>query len=697
MEQQEYIYTVDQKFFIEALKGSKHPTSHLDRFPEEIYNTSPDSILYKFLYVLIGPVGVGALKKNYLEARLIYEEAGLNFNQLEKFYSDPLKFGKIATETYTDDPESMLNKQIWSVVKAKNQAYKNRVVDFFHAGRLGSTPDGMRFAAKSALGQDVFIIENYQHLFNQNSDVVLDIENFALPSRSGFYNTESFTVIPNVEKSKTVIQKITFDPIPSITNLASGQGSFTVTFGASSVSIPYYRKTVANLISATSTETTSNGYILDSNGRNQITTYYDVQILLNSISSLKNNVKVYGDFENGFEIHMVNQLSNQQVDTLTVSSTLVNQLGYDAVGGKTCVPTVESSSGVLSANNEFANIDIATKRNLETVFNKLKPMTAYPIYQDGQSQWQQTPTGSKTKIYETSHYVTTSRFVTGQESIPWPDPSSVHWIEKSIEVEAPITNKYAKESYQDFHQLSDDRVFVYNDLALLDASYADNITSVTNSKYASISQQLPPEFIIKFPSLSNSQSFKIENLFANAFKPRTASVLEDYTETPLIDESYPIDYFDLPGIKKLQLSNNFWASASKTAGSDFIEIDLEELSAVNFIAFEVIGSPLKVTITYDDLDYQTVRNYVEVTPELIVNTDTPISFNKDVAYIGSEATQSPWTYKNYLFTDVNQNMIFTRFIRIEFNRTASDFLINKDGTNLGWPVCIRNLRIGRIV
>lgn len=697
--QSTFTYTVDQKFFVEALSGAKHPTNYLDRFPSEVYNTSPDSVLYKFIYTLVGPVGVGSIRKSYLEARLIYEETGLNYSQLENFYANPLGFGKIATEEYTDDVEGLLNKEIWSQVKAKNQAYKNRVIDFFHGARLGSTPEGMRYAAKSAVGQDVLIIENYLNLFDQNSDIILNLDNLGIPSSEGYYNTESFSVIPNAEKSKTVVQTLTFDPYPS-------DGYFTIYYGndSNTVTIQYYRTVVSGYIQASGNETTfldastGNTLILDSDGNKMVTTAYDIQILLQQISELQNNVRVFGNFKDGFEIRMVNQLANQQIDTFVTSSNLKNTLGYEpgSLDGQTKI-TVSSNSGVLSANNELAHFDVAAQHNLNLALGQIKPITSYPIYHNGVSQFNQPTISSKMEVYSSSSYSPVTRFVTGDApGVTWPSTDSIHWIEKDKEIEAPVPNNHFKDNYQDFHEIKKDRIYAYDESALLDPDYNNVISTVSN--YVSYSPNtLSTEFVSKFTSLKNFNVFTPENAFANVLRPSTANNIDPYTEVPVAEDSYPTDYFKLSGVSLPKPNNNFWASSPKTMGADYLEIDLGSVQAVNFITLEVLSTPLQMFVAYDKINYGTYREFVNVTPEYMPNTTEKINFNDRAEYLGTGIDQNPWLYKSFLFTDENQNMIFTRFIRIGFNRTITDFLINTDNVSLPWSVCARNLRIGRTV
>jgi hypothetical protein len=368
------------------------------------------------------------------------------------------------------------------------------------------------------------------------------------------------------------------------------------------------------------------------------------------------------------------------------------------VDGETKI-TVTSSSGILSANEDFSHFDVAAQHNLNLALGQIKPITSYPIYRSGASQFNQPkPTiSSKMEVYSSSNYSPTTRFVTGDaDGVTWPSVDSVHWIEKDKEVEAPVPNNHFKDSYQDFHEIAKDKIYAYNESALLDSNYQNSLSAVSN--YISYSpNSLSTEFLDKFTSLKNFETFVPENAFSNVFRPSTVNNLDPYTEIPIAEDSYPADYFKLSGVTLPKPNSNFWASAPQTTGADYLEIDLGSVQAVNFITFEVLSTPLEMFIAYDKINYGDYREFVNVTPEYMPNTTDQINFNNRAAYIGSGVNQSPWLYKSFLFTDENQDMIFTRFIRIGFNRTMSDFLINTNNVPLPWSVCARNLRIGRTV
>jgi hypothetical protein len=198
--------SIPQSYFLEALISTSLPSKYLDNFSEDIYNTSPDSRFYKFLYSLLGAAGLGQLKINYFYARLQFEEHGLNLNQLDKFYGNPLRFGRSTDELYTDDYKGLLSKEAWDELKSSDQSYKTRTSDYMAAARMGPTPEGMRLAAKSGLGHDAQIVENYKSIFNEHTDQVFDY-NFVPTARSnGTYNLEEFTVLPNDNQSTEITE-----------------------------------------------------------------------------------------------------------------------------------------------------------------------------------------------------------------------------------------------------------------------------------------------------------------------------------------------------------------------------------------------------------------------------------------------------------------------------------------------------------
>jgi hypothetical protein len=729
--------TINQSYFLEATKGAGHPTNYLDRFPSELYNTSPDSVLYKLIYTLIGPAGIASLKQGYFEARLKFEEMGLELNELEKFYANPMGFGRIATETYSEDVVGLLNNDIWSKVKAADQAYKNRVLDFLHAARLGGTPDGIRYAAKSALGQDVEIIEGYQYLFDQHSDQMLDLDSTVPPSPSGTYSTEAFGILPNPEISKTVIQTISFDPIPN-------QGSFIIKYGSSltpSISIEdttsnfviqnatadnyvyTYQTTTGHLIGKGATVYISGADISAYNGYFTVlsTTYNtfavvgaksfpgtpnfydgkvtfdpkgtiveDIRRSLVAIPSIKNNVKVSGNLENGFVIQFTGQLANQlDVGIITVDASSAYRF-IDSENILPCSATVTSTSGAIPASEETAGLEPEVKHVLQSAVNQIKPVTSYPIVLDSASTWHHIQFDMGVKpIASSSEYSKVIRYVTGKNDVVWPsDPkNSLYWIVRDMEIEAPAGKSDFKETYQNFHQINTTSAYDKTNFLLSNQNY--NIG------------RFDPSFVSAFPFLKQYDSdtttkFSPNFAVADHTKPRTATAYDAGSGTPLIDGIYPSIYFNLKNVLKKSTNDMFWASVPKINGEyDYLEIDFGSTRAVNFISFEILKTPIGVTIEYDDLDYPGSKNWQPVTPETIPGSDENYSFSSDFTY--SVGNQSPWDYATYSFRDANNNMIYTRYVRIKFSRKKASSLYIADFLKKPWSICVKNLRIGRNV
>ena len=220
---------VDQNFFVEPLSGPINPTNYLDRFPDSIYNKAPDTHFVRFMYTLLGPAGIGWLKKNFLEGRLYLTEHGFEVFDMERYYANPFRFGRVLAEQFEEDPTGTLNREQWNKIKFQDEAYRSRAIEFFNAARAGNTPFGMELAAQSGLGHNAEVIENYKALFDANSDEPKGFE-YAGSTRS----TSEFVIVPRLNVSRSEQQKI------EITGSPTG-GSFTLVLdGQSSSALPYF-------------------------------------------------------------------------------------------------------------------------------------------------------------------------------------------------------------------------------------------------------------------------------------------------------------------------------------------------------------------------------------------------------------------------------------------------------------------------
>jgi len=213
--------TVVQSFFIESLGGSQDPISYLDRFPDTVYNKSIDSLLVQFMYALLGPVGVGGLRQEYLEARLAVEQAGLQTTDLDSLYTNAFAFARLAEETYTLDADaSLLPAAQRAQVLAQDAAFRNRAQDFLRGARAGGTLLGVTLAARSGLGQPCEAIENYRALYDHYTDIPLGLTQFGQTNQPN-----EVTIIPRQVTPTNDVQEIYFTGEPT-------RGWFTLTYPA---------------------------------------------------------------------------------------------------------------------------------------------------------------------------------------------------------------------------------------------------------------------------------------------------------------------------------------------------------------------------------------------------------------------------------------------------------------------------------
>lgn len=167
---------------VEPLDGFATVDQIMDRFPEEVYNKSRDSHLYKFMEALCGDSGAGILKKQSYMARLKNEGALLTFKDLDTFYTQHFVFPRLPDERYEqiadeiDTETDILTKQEWDSIRALDDMYRNRIKLFFQSTRMGNSPEGMALAAEAGSGVHCDIWENYKAFYDGMSDDPLGID-----------------------------------------------------------------------------------------------------------------------------------------------------------------------------------------------------------------------------------------------------------------------------------------------------------------------------------------------------------------------------------------------------------------------------------------------------------------------------------------------------------------------------------------
>jgi hypothetical protein len=627
---------VDQSVFVSPLGGPQHPTSYLDRFPETLYNKGIDSHLVRFMYVLLGPSGTGWLAKNYLDARLKLEDFGIDTFDLDKFYGDPLSFGRILEETYDQDPSGLLTNDQWQEIRNKDAAYRNRAIDYVRGARAGNTPLGMTLVARSGLGHEVEVIENYRYIYDQLSDDPLGLPKY------GFSNsTEEIIVLPRRELPQNEVQTITISGSPT-------GGTFSLFF-------PVANETQAQVIIAYNA-TAFVGNPIPVGG-----SFDNVRAALESIPQIgKNNVIVTGGPlpDNPISIEFTNVLGYKDVPTLQAARAFT--------GGTSPAISVETTRSAVDTADEIASISPRDKWFLKRAMERIKPVTTLLSF--GQA-----PGLTQTQIWEdaysTSQYTEVVRFVTGQTGIIWPPTDGIRWIEQAIEHQAPRVLDDLQHHYRGFH----------------------NIGTITAS--SRMVGQFTPYQTTLFPVLNlnrpDDYEYNPDRAIADYAEPLTVAA-NTRTSTPvqLINRIYPNDYATLPGVPPIKYGEEqFWASDEQPNGPEYLEIDLGDTEAVNYLYLEVTRKPFDISISYDLID-NGLSDWRPVTYE--IGLPSPTSMGYDVG------ATNPWQPLEFYFTNAKGEMIFARRLRIEFTRRNDlNSPFNTGTSQLPYSIEARNLRVAR--
>jgi len=199
----------------EPLSPPEILTHHLRRFDPEIYNTSPDSHLYKLISALIGDAGAGLLAKQTSYARFQSRLESTHFSDLDKFFGSVLGLPRLSEERYSInpidgsplDPRSQalypskgedlnLVGDTWDDVFIKDSAYRSRCLTWTQALMYGGTARGLALAAEAALGAECFVYENYRYL-DAGYNEYLNEPNMG----SSSINRKQFFIIPQLPQS----------------------------------------------------------------------------------------------------------------------------------------------------------------------------------------------------------------------------------------------------------------------------------------------------------------------------------------------------------------------------------------------------------------------------------------------------------------------------------------------------------------
>jgi len=631
---------INQQFFIEPQGGGKHPISYLEDFPPSLYNTSLDSNLVALMYTLLGPAGVGKLTQNYLEARLAIENNGLRTTELDMLYANPFAFARLALETYTDDTEGLLSNQQWEKVQESDSSYKNRAINYLKAVRAGGTLLGITLASKSALNRSVEIVENYNALYDKFSDDPLGLEFMGLTK-----STEEIILLPRQEHPQSAQQTI------SMTGQAiSGTFRLTLPLGPGGGI-----EEVQN--------TTTTGFLpFDAD-------FEEISLALQALPVIGNhNVSLTGGPlpGNPITVTFTNELADKPMPQFLVTQNNIGDIEEQLVR-----VVIEVGQVGVSADGEIAVIPTEDWYFAQTAIDNIKPVTTIltPGKAPGLTK-RQLPTAS----FADSEFTEVLRYVTGKRGLPWPPG----WIEPGVENEAPVAKNGQTANYVNFHNISAAVAYTEGGEEHPEEHKDEHMGLFSPEQRA----QYP--FLTAFSAqnqMGQTRVYEAIDAVVNPPEPLTTRVGPE----PLVNSSYPISYQKLAEISGAPSETApFWSSLERLEGSDYLEIDLGEVQAVNFITFEASQKPLDIAVSYDLLDASPVRRFIPVT--IINERDVPSTLS--LWYEAQNVNQ--WTSVILNVSTALNTMIYTRFIRLEFTR-------HEKGLPFAYSADVRNLRIGRNV
>ncbi len=557
---------VPQQISLEPLKGPLPTVEYLDRFPTELYNKSPESRLLKIMQTLLGPTGVAQLRLQAFKNRLILEAQGIELFDLDGFYGNPFKFGRIFNELYDYDIFGVLSKEQWAEIKAKDEAYRSRALDFMNGAKAGNTPLGMKYVARSGLGHEVEIVENYRSLFDTYSDDPLDLTYYG-----STYNLEEFIVLPRQETPRNEAQRLTIVDEPS-------GGSFKLVFNGE--------------------VTSSIQYDPDQ---------YDIQDALNDLPGIgANGTKVRANgTDTEFTISFVGQFAFRNVPELEVLSSLVS--------GSVEIDTIDEG---ISDADEVVYVSTENQYHLQSALDRIRPVHTIFTTHEASGNTQEQNWSSATASSEYNEVV---RYVTGAGNVRW-KLDNFHWIEANKEKEAKRISDDLQYHYTGFQNIasvtaSSEHIGKFRNQQVELFPYLMNKDN--DLKFSA--DRILPDYneplsvkTVAVPTLPTSRTGK-------DLKKNVAYV----------NGIYPIDYLFYAGIPPVKYKEEqFWASNESLGGTETLTIDLGQVQAVNYVRFEVGRKPISIAIEYDILDQPNRQSYQPVVP-ITENFQSDVVYDSD--------------------------------------------------------------------
>lgn len=548
----QYSEVIRRNILIDELGGPKDVFYYLENFPEELYNKSPDSHLYKYMRSLLGEAGVNWLKKNYLEARLLLEELGMDAFDLDKFFGSPFSFGRIVEEDLSEDPYGIIPKDEWERIKAQNARYRNRALDYMNGARAGNTTLGMKLVSKAGIGHEVEIVENYKYLFDAHSDDPLGL---AYQGRS--LSTEEMIILPRREVGLNEQVMIFFagDKVPD-------SGSFYIVFNGEP----------------------SNAYSYNYDGGGGVASFstipFDaspdqVRLAIESLHSVDpGDIVVTGGPGPmiPWTISFQGAWGNKDAPDIEIVSSVFS--GSTAVDYRVLV-----LQGGQEAVDEVVNIPAKDIHNLMSAVDRIRPQTTLPTV--GEARGLRSRNNWRAAL-PSSEYSEVVRFVAGNPSIQWPTGRQEYWIRPYQELQSPRLSGDLQYHYAGFHNIAGVEV--------------SSLNAVNESPDKILADYTEPLFVTASTEQDRGISL-VNGIYPTDYQDLPGAPQIRYRE----EQFWSSKHWDLQG------------GSRGMEQDEWVILRFPFIKAVNYLSFDIHKDDVQIDLEYDAAD-GTETQWVPVTP-----------------------------------------------------------------------------------
>jgi hypothetical protein len=130
----------------------------LANFPDQIYDLSQTSVLYRFMAALLGPAGAGQLRQRQLIAQLQSAIQGTHFYDLDAFYGALFGAQRTSGAALPQNPSTgaalnpytdLATQDGWDEAESADAIYRERIIQLARAISLGGTIPGIQAMAEA--------------------------------------------------------------------------------------------------------------------------------------------------------------------------------------------------------------------------------------------------------------------------------------------------------------------------------------------------------------------------------------------------------------------------------------------------------------------------------------------------------------------------------------------------------------------